>query len=116
MDVTNRNCPWCSTPIPSTADACPKCGALVEGAIAKDLPGITVVDPTAKLGVPDEGLVPDIVDPKALLKIGVYEAPINEEALLPPSEAVRSRKLCLKIKSVCASMSELSLGFIWLGD
>jgi len=89
MDVTNRNCPWCSTPIPSTADACPKCGALVEGAIAKDLPGITVVDPTAKLGVPDEGLVPDIVDPKALLKIGVYEAPINEEALLPPSEAVR---------------------------
>jgi hypothetical protein len=47
------------------------------------------VDPTSKLGVPDEGLVPDIVDPKALLKIGVYEAPINEEALLPPSEAVR---------------------------
>ena len=89
MDETNRICPWCSTPIPSTADACPKCGALVEGAIAKDLPGITVVDPTAKLGVPDEGIVPDVVDPKTLLEVGVYEPPVNEEALLPPSEAVR---------------------------
>ena len=90
MDETNRICPWCSTPIPSTADACPKCGAIVEGAIAKDIPGLTVVDPLAVLGgVPDEGIVPDVVDPKVLLRTGVYEAPVNAEALLPPSEAVR---------------------------
>ena len=89
MEETNRICPWCSTPIPSSADACPKCNALVEGAIAKDIPGLTVVDPKAKLGIPDEGLVPDIVDPKALLKVGVYEAPVNHEAILPPSDAVR---------------------------
>jgi hypothetical protein len=89
MDETNRICPWCSTPIPSSNDACPKCGAIVEGAVAKDIPGLTVVDPTAVLGVADEGLVPDVVDPKALLRAGVYEQPVNPEALLPPSEAVR---------------------------
>jgi hypothetical protein len=89
MEETNRICPWCSTPIPSTADACPKCGAIVEGAIAKDIPGLTVVDPKAVLGIPDEGMVPDVVDPKALLRTGVYEQPISAEALLPPSEAVR---------------------------
>jgi hypothetical protein len=89
MEETNRICPWCSTPIPSSADACPKCNALVEGAIAKDIPGLTVVDPKATLGIPDEGVIPDIIDPKALLKVGVYEAPVNHEAILPPSEAVR---------------------------
>jgi hypothetical protein len=89
MEETNRICPWCSTPIPSSADACPKCGALVEGAIAKDIPGLTVVDPKAALGVPDEGLIPDVVDPRALLKVGVYEPAVNPEAILPPSEAVR---------------------------
>ena len=89
MEETNRICPWCSTPIPSTADACPKCGAIVEGAIAKDIPGLTVVDPKAVLGVPDEGVIPDVVDPKALLRTGVYEQPVSPEALLPPSEAVR---------------------------
>jgi hypothetical protein len=89
MEETNRICPWCSTPIPSSADACPKCHALVEGAIAKDIPGLTVVDPKATLAIPDEGLAPDIVDPKALLKVGVYEAPVNNEAILPPSDAVR---------------------------
>jgi hypothetical protein len=89
MEETNRICPWCSTPIPSSADACPKCGALVEGAIATDIPGIIVVDPKVTLGVPDEGILPDIVDPKTLLKVGVYEAPVNPEAILPPSEAVR---------------------------
>jgi hypothetical protein len=89
MEETNRICPWCSTPIPSSADACPKCGALVEGAIAKDIPGLTAVDPKATLNVPDEGLVPDVIDPKALLKVGVYEPPVNHDAILPPSDAVR---------------------------
>jgi hypothetical protein len=88
MDETNRICPWCSTPIPATAAACPKCGALVEGAIAKDIPGLTVVDPAASLG-PDEGLLPDALDPKAWWAAGRDSAPVNPEALLPPSEAVR---------------------------
>ena len=89
MEETNRICPWCSTPIPSTADACPKCGALVEGAIAKAIPGLTAVDPKTTLNVPDEGLVPDFIDPKALLKVGVYEAPVNHDAIMPPTDAVR---------------------------
>ena len=89
MEETNRICPWCSTPIPSTADACPKCGALVEGAIAKDLPGVTVVDPTAKLPLEDEGDIPDEWDPKALYMAGrLVETPVNAAAFDPPSEAV----------------------------
>jgi len=88
MDETNRICPWCSTPIPATASACPKCGALVEGAIAQDLPGVTVVDTKATLG-PDEGFVTDIIDPKAILQAGNSSTPANDEAFLPPSEAVR---------------------------
>ena len=87
MDETNRICPWCSTPIPAKAAACPKCRALVEGAIAQDLPGVTVVDPKANLG-PGEGLMPDLIDPKALLQVGRDDV-INVEAVLPPSEAVR---------------------------
>ena len=110
MEETNRICPWCSTPIPSTADACPKCGAIVEGAIAKDIPGLTVVDPKAVLGVPDEGVIPDVVDPKALLRTGVYEPPVSPEALLPPSEAVRleMRKMELEAQIENAGGSVLS--------
>jgi hypothetical protein len=88
MDETNRICPWCSTPISATADACPKCGALVEGAIAKDIPGLTVVDSAANPG-PVEGNAPDDLDPKAWWAAGRDSAPINPEAILPPSEAVR---------------------------
>jgi hypothetical protein len=97
MDETNRICPWCSTPIPSSAAACPKCHALVEGAIAPVIPGVTAIDPKANLG-PGEGLVPDAIDPKALLKVGTGEPPVNLEAVLPPSEAVRleMRKMALE--------------------
>lgn len=62
MDETNRICPWCSTPIPASAVACPKCGALVEGAVAQELPG---------------------------LEAPLEEAPFDAEAIQPPSDAVR---------------------------
>jgi hypothetical protein len=88
MDETNRICPWCSTPIPTSASACPQCGALVEGAVAKDIPGVTVVDADATLG-PDEGLIPDFIDPKALLTVGHDPEPSSSDAILPPSDAVR---------------------------
>ena len=93
---TNRICPWCSTPIPSSAAACPKCHALVEGAVVQEIPGVTAVEPKANLG-PGEGVVPDAIDPKALLRIGA-EPPVNLEAVLPPSEAVRleMRKIALE--------------------
>lgn len=67
-------CPWCSTPIPSGAAACPKCGAAIEGATVLEIPGVTVPDPRASLST-DEGLLRD--------------APVDEEAIQPPSEAVR---------------------------
>jgi hypothetical protein len=88
MDETKPVCPWCSTPIPPGASACPKCGALVEGVVATDIPGLTVVDPKATLGVPDEGIVPDSIDVRAILSAG-DEVVANPEAIRPPSEAVR---------------------------
>jgi hypothetical protein len=98
MEETNRICPWCSTPIPTVASACPKCGALVEGAVVPEIPGLTVVDPTAKMGVPDEGHLPDIIDPVALLTAGRDDLVTNPEAIEPPSDAVRleMRKLELE--------------------
>jgi hypothetical protein len=96
MNSTNRICPWCSTPIPTSAAACPKCHALVEGAIAKEIPGVTAMGPKANLA-PGEGPVPEMIDPRALMAIGA-EPPVNLEAVLPPSEAVRleMRKIALE--------------------
>ena len=85
MDETPHICPWCSTPIPPGAAACPKCGALVEGAPAVDLPGVTTVDPEAKLG-PEPGALPN---PLSWLQVGGDTPVTNEAAVQPPSEAVR---------------------------
>jgi hypothetical protein len=52
-ETTSRICPWCSAEIPATSPACPKCGALVEGAKAIDLPVVTLFDPEAAL--PEDG-------------------------------------------------------------
>ncbi len=102
MDETNRICPWCSTPIPASASACPRCGALVEGAIAKEIPGLTVVDPDATLG-PSDGLVPDFMNPKALLDAGPgagsAAGPANLEAILPPSDEVRREMRKIELES-----------------
>jgi hypothetical protein len=85
MDQTSRICPWCSTPIPAEATACPKCGALVEGAPATDLPGLTTVDPEASLG-PQPGALPN---PLSWLQVGGDSPLTNEAAVQPPSDAVR---------------------------
>lgn len=85
MDETTHICPWCSTPIPPGATACSKCGALVEGAVATEIPGVTVVDPEATLG-PTPGVVPN---PLSWLQAGSDVAPTSETAFQPPSEEVR---------------------------
>jgi hypothetical protein len=72
-DISTRICPWCSTPIPAGAGACPKCGAAVEGAAVLDIPGVTVPDPKASLSY-DEGFVTGVAD---------------EDAIQPPTDAVR---------------------------
>ncbi|MGD0019613.1 MAG: hypothetical protein ABSD62_10205 [Candidatus Limnocylindrales bacterium] len=108
MDETRPICPWCSTSIPAGAAACPKCHATVEGAIAPEIPGVTIVDPKATLGY-DEGRVPDVIDPKAWLRAS-FEPAVNEEAILPPSEAVRleMRKMELEAQIENAGGSVMS--------
>jgi hypothetical protein len=109
MDETSRICPWCSTSIPGGASACPKCGATVEGAIPPEIPGVTVVDGKATLGSA-EGEVPDAFDPKAWLRAGYDDRVANEEAILPPSEAVRleMRKMELEAQIENAGGSVMS--------
>lgn len=87
-DSSTRICPWCSTPIPSGAAACPKCGAAVEGATVLEIPGVTVPDPKASLSF-DEGLVP--------------AAPVDEAAVQPPSEAVRLEMRKMELEAEIAN-------------
>jgi hypothetical protein len=87
-DSSTRICPWCSTPIPSGAAACPKCGAAVEGATVLEIPGVTIPDPKASLSF-DEGLVP--------------AAPVDEAAVQPPSEAVRLEMRKMELEAEIAN-------------
>jgi hypothetical protein len=102
-ETTFRICPWCSTKIPAGAGACPNCGALVEGAIVPEIPGVTLVDPKANLG-PDEGRIPDDLDPKAWLQADHDGTPASDAAFDPPSEQVRleMRKMQLEAEIVNA--------------
>jgi hypothetical protein len=84
MDETNRICPWCSTPIPASQSACPKCGAAVEGATVADLPGVTVVDPKAL----DPGYVPSVLS-----------TPTDHDPFQPPSEEVRREMRKLELEA-----------------
>lgn len=103
-ETTSRICPWCSTAIPSGSGACPNCRALVEGAVVPEIPGLTVVDPEAKLGVPDEGVIPDALDPKAWLQADHNGSPASAAAFQLPSEEVRleMRKMELEAEIVNA--------------
>jgi hypothetical protein len=87
MNETSRICLWCSATIPAGATACPNCGAHVEDAQGKEIPGVTEVDYTKRLE--DEGRLPDVIDPSAWMSAGHDDPSTTEEALLPPSEAVR---------------------------
>jgi hypothetical protein len=109
MDATSHICPWCSTSIPAGAATCPKCGAVVEGAIAPEIPVLTVLDPKATLG-PDGGKIPDDVDPTSRFHAGRDDHVTNIEAILPPSEAVRRemRKMELEAEIENAGRSVMS--------
>ena len=85
MDQTPRTCPWCSTPIPPDAGACPRCGAAVEGSVTTDIPGLTTVDPKA----PRTGLPDAVPNPIEWLRAGHDVDAASEEAFRPPSDAVR---------------------------
>jgi hypothetical protein len=104
MDETPQICPWCSTPIPAGASACPKCGAVVEGAVAPEIPGLTVVDLEAKDRARTEGIVPAVVDALQILGPGGDGTVTNIDALRPPSDAVRleMRKIELEAQIVNA--------------
>ena len=98
MDETAQICPWCSTPIPAGTGACPKCGAVVEGAVAPEIPGLTIVDLDAKERARAEGIVPTVVDALSILGPRGDGVVANIDAIRPPSDAVRleMRKIALE--------------------
>lgn len=102
-ETTSRICPWCSTEIPAGVGACPNCAALVEGAVVPEIPGLTAEDPGATLG-PDEGRIPDDLDPKARLLADHNGTPADDTAFDPPSDEVRveMRKMELEAEIVNA--------------
>ena len=71
----------------------------MEGAVAPEIPGLTVVDPKATLGVPSEGFVPDVVDVRAMLAAGRDDPSVNPEAIRPPSDAVRLEMRKIELES-----------------
>ncbi len=87
MNEPSRTCLWCSATIPADATACPNCGARVEDAEGPAIPGVTEVDYGQRLA--DEGRLPDSIDPSAWMSAGRDDSFTTEEALQPPSEAVR---------------------------
>ncbi|MGD0122838.1 MAG: zinc-ribbon domain-containing protein [Candidatus Limnocylindrales bacterium] len=102
MDEPNRTCPWCSTPIPANVKACPKCGAIVEGAIAADIPGLTVVDPKPSVDRADDPIRTNLghdvwsgaafgatPGPETGTGTVAETAAEEREAVEPPTEAVR---------------------------
>jgi len=99
MDETTQICPWCSTPIPAGASACPKCGAVVEGAVAPEIPGLTVVDLEAKERAHAEGIVPTVVDALSILGPGRDGLVTNIDAIRPPSDAVRLEMRKIELES-----------------
>ncbi len=89
MTENSRICPWCSSPVPAGVNTCPSCHAVVESPAVADIPGVTQVDPTVKHGVPDEGRLPDDLDPMAMWHAGHDGTPADDHAFDPPSDAVR---------------------------
>lgn len=87
-DSSTRICPWCSTPIPPGASACSKCGAAVEGAATVEIPRVTARGPNAPLG-PTEA--------------GRDSAPVTEEAIQPPPEAVRLEMRKMELEAEIAN-------------
>jgi hypothetical protein len=105
MDEPNRTCPWCSTPIPANLSACPKCGAIVEGSVVADIPGLTTLDPAANLDRPDDPIRSKMVAdpwsgaafgapapetaPATVAETAAETAAEERLAVEPPTDAVR---------------------------
>jgi hypothetical protein len=103
MDETVRTCPWCSSPIPTGATACPRCGAAAEGA-AGEIPGLTTIDPEAPRGdLP--GMVPN---PIGWLRAGMAPAGSNAAYHVPSEDVLREmRKMELEAEILNAGTSRL---------
>ncbi len=109
MDTTSNSCPWCSTTIPAGAAACPQCGAAIEGVVSSDIPGVTSVDGGASLG-PDEGQIPDGIDPSAWLMAGRGGEEVDRDAVALPSDQVKAEMLRIELEAELANAGSATLG------
>jgi hypothetical protein len=72
---------------------------VVEGAVAPEIPGLTVVDPKAGLKAPAEGIIPKGADVLSILGPGGDGAATNVDAFRPPSDAVRLEMRKIELES-----------------
>lgn len=97
---SDRECPWCSAPVPADASACQSCHATMDEdpvAAAMHLPGLTEVSPELRAyaeqvrsGRPKRGLL-SIMMSSPSTPVASTPAPATEpEALRPPSSEVRA--------------------------
>jgi hypothetical protein len=73
---------------------------VVEGAVAPEIPGLTVVDLEAKERAHAEGIVPTVVDALSILGPGGDGVVVtNIDAIRPPSDAVRLEMRKIELES-----------------
>jgi hypothetical protein len=64
-----------------------------------EIPGVTQVDPQAKLHAHDEGSLPNPADPLATWRADGPEATAQGDPFQPPSEAVRMEMLKMELEA-----------------
>jgi hypothetical protein len=104
-------CPWCSSTIPAGASRCPSCNATVEGAATPEILGVAEPSPKPPLP-PDAGIVPEAIDPVAILREERAQEAENPAAFAPPSDAVRQemRKMELAAQILNAGETVMNPG------
>jgi hypothetical protein len=97
---SDRECPWCSAPVPADASVCPSCNAAMDEdpvAAAMHLPGLTEVSPELRAyaeqvrsGKPKRGLLSIMMSSPSTPVASTPPPTTEPEALRPPSSEVRA--------------------------
>ena len=98
--AVDRDCPWCSARVPSSASTCPACHATIDADPVVDtiqLPGVTEVSPElrayaeeARAGKKKRRSLSNLLSIPSAPVVEVAPDPSERYAVLPPSEAVRA--------------------------
>lgn len=109
----DRLCPWCSAAVRASDAVCPKCGATLDGAAADGMaiPGLTEVPSAlrryaenAKSGKKRQSLLKMILSDEPIPPAIDAPPPSDEDAMRPPSAAVRAEMARLDMGIAASAM------------